>query len=537
MLAIQPKYLPFSPGGLSFSPSSCGGLFDPVCLQKKKAMLFNTILLLHITSGFIALIAGLVSAVTKKGGKQHLRFGKAFVYAMYAVGISALSLTLLKANPFLMSVGFFTLYLTYSGQKAIAYFRLKAPHTPNWTDRLPVYAALLVGLYMVGRPLWAMYQNQAFFVSVSFVFGAIMLLSVRTDLLTLQKTEQFLPGNKQWLLRHIGMISGAYIAAFTAFLVTNWQFSPGWVLWLAPTVVGTAFITVNTRNWRKKLRITTALFVLLSTVSIATNAQTIIEGQVSTSEGAGIEYVNIGIVNSSIGTVSDQNGHFRLDLNAPADAKDILRFSAIGFESVTLPLAQATGQNHLQIVLPAKAYTLQPIVVKPINAELKTLGNTSETSFVKNNLAISNQPNMNLGAAVGRRFGFRKKHPHVLKEMNLYIAGSNYDTVLLRVNFYTIKSGKPHELINTQNITKELISFRKGWMSVNLEPYNLVVQESIIAAVEWIGASERGNRLFLNMNMGAVGATHYYKFGAQNKWKKFASMSTSMNLVVEMEKD
>lgn len=222
-------------------------------------MLFNSFLVLHIASGFLALTSGLLAAITRKGGSTHLRSGKFFAYMMYTVGVSALVLTLLRPNPFLMSVGFFTLYLTYTGQKAIEYFRLKTALQPGWKDKLPIYASLLVALYMVGKPISQMIQHEQFFVSVSLVFGSIMLSSVFQDVRTLRKADHFRPGNKQWLLRHIGMISGAYIAACTAFVVTNVQFSPSWVLWLGPTVIGSVFIAVSTRTWRKKLRLSTLI--------------------------------------------------------------------------------------------------------------------------------------------------------------------------------------------------------------------------------------------------------------------------------------
>ena len=46
-----------------------------------------------------------------------------------------------------------------------------------------------------------------------------------------------------------------------------------------------------------------------------------------------LPYVNIGLVNENIGTVSDEQGYFQLDLEARDYNRSILRISMIGFET------------------------------------------------------------------------------------------------------------------------------------------------------------------------------------------------------------
>ena len=45
-----------------------------------------------------------------------------------------------------------------------------------------------------------------------------------------------------------------------------------------------------------------------------------------------LPYVNIGLINKNIGTVSDDYGYFELGVNAQLNAQDTLLFSMIGFE-------------------------------------------------------------------------------------------------------------------------------------------------------------------------------------------------------------
>jgi hypothetical protein len=89
------------------------------------------------------------------------------------------------------------------------------------------------------------------------VFGGILMGFAIRDLRNLVKNPTFQPNDKNWLIKHIGMMGGAYISTLTAFLVTNVSFSPGWIIWLAPTLIGTILITRATKEWRTKLRVNT----------------------------------------------------------------------------------------------------------------------------------------------------------------------------------------------------------------------------------------------------------------------------------------
>lgn len=217
--------------------------------------MYRSILIIHILIGIAALIAGIIAIVAKKGPKLHAKAGKIYYMSMYGIGLSSFVMTLLKFNPFLMAISVFSVYLTYSGKRAIDNWRLKEAYTPVFKDRLPLYIALVTGLFMVGFPVTLMILNHVFFVPVLSVFGVIMLMAVKADLQKYNNPANFTPRNKQWLIHHIGMMGGAYIATFTAFLVNNVHIDQGWILWLSPTVAGTIMITFANIKWRKKLKL------------------------------------------------------------------------------------------------------------------------------------------------------------------------------------------------------------------------------------------------------------------------------------------
>jgi hypothetical protein len=218
--------------------------------------MYKAILLFHILAGTVALGSGLLAIFAAKGRRNHNRSGRTYELSMYAVAGSTILITLLKFNPFLLAIGIFALYLTYTGKRALFYFRLRETYTPGLQDKLPAFAGLLTGLFMIGFPVGQMLVSGEMFVPVLAVFGLVLLSSSAGDLATFRKPELFTPANKGWLLKHIGMMGGAYISTVTAFLVNNVQLGQQWLVWIGPTIIGTLLIVRAIRKWRQKLHLT-----------------------------------------------------------------------------------------------------------------------------------------------------------------------------------------------------------------------------------------------------------------------------------------
>ena len=53
-------------------------------------------------------------------------------------------------------------------------------------------------------------------------------------------------------------------------------------------------------------------------------------------------YVNVGILGQNLGTVSDRNGNFSIEL-MEQQLEDTLRFSCIGYQRLVIPLQISSG--------------------------------------------------------------------------------------------------------------------------------------------------------------------------------------------------
>jgi hypothetical protein len=216
-------------------------------------VMYFLFLVLHIIAGTASLASGIFAMMVRKGKGTHTLSGTWFYISMYIVGTTALVMSLMKWNPFLLSVGVFSLYLTWSGKQAIVYWRLKEQHKPGTGEKLPVLIAFVTAMLMIMVPGWQMIAGDNRMSPISMIFGSIMLVGTIRDFMVFRKHEYFAPRNKDWLLKHIGMMGGAYISTLTAFLVVNARGVPFWVPWLVPTIVGSFIISFTIRKWKLKL--------------------------------------------------------------------------------------------------------------------------------------------------------------------------------------------------------------------------------------------------------------------------------------------
>lgn len=196
----------------------------------------TAIIYLHAMSGITALTAGTVAMISSKGNRLHRIAGRIFYFAMMLVCVTGIAVSFIKSTWFLLMLGIFSGFQAYCGYRAIQNKSLRYSNLDkivlviNWINTIILMATMKL---------------------VLIVFGIIsLLLSVGQTQLWISAAKQKTMPPKLWLRQHIGMMTGAYIAAFTAFLVVNITFvQPAWVLWLAPTAIFVPLLIYWTRKW------------------------------------------------------------------------------------------------------------------------------------------------------------------------------------------------------------------------------------------------------------------------------------------------
>jgi uncharacterized membrane protein len=205
--------------------------------------LYQLLLIVHIVSGTTGLLSGTLAAIVKKGSSAHKVSGQFFFWGMLLASIAALVLSNLPEhhNLFLFAVGGFTLYMIVSGYRVIfAKRNAKIKTAPNY---LPDYVIQLLGVLFGGFLLWMGIKsllNEETFGIVPIVFGVININFARVDFQLIYSKK---PIQSFWMRNHIVRMMGGMIASYTAFLVVNIKIQPNWILWLAPSLIGSLLIT------------------------------------------------------------------------------------------------------------------------------------------------------------------------------------------------------------------------------------------------------------------------------------------------------
>jgi uncharacterized membrane protein len=213
--------------------------------------IFTPLLIIHIVCGAIGLITGTINLLRRKGDQMHRAIGRIFVNAMLLTGFSAIALSLLNPNHFLTIVGLFTIYMVGTGFRYIRLRLNQVDNDPKTLDWVLTYGMGITGVVFVALGVLALIKGNALGM-VYVVFGVISLLFVRRDMMNYRGMGV---ERNYWLMAHLQRMTGAYIAAMTAFLVVNADYLPSFVPGLVYWLVATAVLTPLIVTWSRKYRL------------------------------------------------------------------------------------------------------------------------------------------------------------------------------------------------------------------------------------------------------------------------------------------
>lgn len=223
--------------------------------------------------------------------------------------------------------------------------------------------------------------------------------------------------------------------------------------------------------------ITIILVLLITKTSFS---QTTVEGIIKESTTRNpISYVNIGVVGKNIGTVSDEEGKFKLTIPS-SYANETVRISMLGYSPQTFKVADFAKQMSGNVILMQPSmFELPGVLVSNKKLKEKVLGNTTESQSTTVGFT-SNK----LGNEVGIIIKIRKS-PAFIKSFQASVVSKDNNPVKLRLNFYSVKDGMPDKLIQDKNI---IISapVKNGKLFVDLQQYNIVAEDDFFVSLEWI---------------------------------------------------
>jgi hypothetical protein len=218
------------------------------------------------------------------------------------------------------------------------------------------------------------------------------------------------------------------------------------------------------------MRITILLFLITFSIS----AQ--IKGVVVDENNKPIPFVNIWVENENIGTTSEEDGTFSLNVNKE---KSIV-FSAIGYEK---KIIKADNVNCVSLL--AKFFELNEVVIEKRKGTKETC--IGEFSGIDLNAGVANvgQENVHVWAKLIRFNEKIKEHPFI-KSIE-FVTESKINNVLLRIRIININ--KDEIPIGDAVYEDILVSINKGQKNniVDLTKYNIKIpKEGIFIGFEYL---------------------------------------------------
>jgi hypothetical protein len=207
-------------------------------------------LAIHVAAGAMSFVLAPLVLSLSKGGKQHKRWGKVYLWSMGAVTGTALPLSFFFPVRFLAMVSVFSFYFAFSGYRVL---RLKdlpqggSAKPVDWIAGTITFCSSALLAWMS----WFRPHSIEVIPIVGVAFGLIGMRAAAGQLWSFVRR----PREKMfWWYTHLGNFIGSYIAGWSAFSVVTLTRVSGnhWYVWLWPVMVGVPAIIATTAYYRRK---------------------------------------------------------------------------------------------------------------------------------------------------------------------------------------------------------------------------------------------------------------------------------------------
>jgi len=231
-------------------------------------------------------------------------------------------------------------------------------------------------------------------------------------------------------------------------------------------------------------------FLIAVFTGISTFSQSTISGMIlNQNDGSPIPYANIGIVRSSVGTISNIDGTFSIRI--PEKLKrDTLLFSALGYGKKVIPIRFLNSDKPNTIVLPEQPSLLNDVVISAKREKNKVyqMGNKdvsggvleTDTLYAGYSTALLIESSEEL---VKQGFEF----PVYLEQARLRILRNNLPSFKFRVRLNEVDpiTGQPGADLLRENVVVES-TMRKGWLEFDLSNLRILITKPFFVTFEQI---------------------------------------------------
>ena len=230
-------------------------------------------------------------------------------------------------------------------------------------------------------------------------------------------------------------------------------------------------------------------FLIIATICTFLQAQIQLKGNVKDINNLAIPYCSIGIKDSEIGAITDENGQFSIEIPENL-AKSQLIFDAAGYDEKSISVKEI--QQNSFVFLNEKVVSLTEVIVKTEKMKEKIVGQKTRPMLTFSKMFKENAPTVEQGNI------FEIYPKTKLNTYNFHIIpSSKYDEITLKVNIYAVKNGLPTESLLEENIIYKTST--TGWQKIDLTPYKFRFKnvEKIAVTLQLIDYKKPENEEFV----------------------------------------
>jgi hypothetical protein len=270
-----------------------------------------------------------------------------------------------------------------------------------------------------------------------------------------------------------------------------------------------------------------SIFSILLLFYIQSQSQ-IISGRIINAEtNEPLEYVSIGVINTSIGIITDDKGFFKIDVKGLSDTLTV-RISMISYKPQTFQIEQLVGKENIIKLIEAPT-KLAVVIIKP-SGKSRKVGITGTFGWKSMGWGGSN---WGKGQEKGAKIALGNSFVQ-LKSFHIHLRRQSFKSFQFRLHIRNIIDNLPSEELLSKNIiittTKE-----SGWIDFDLSPYNLVLTGDIAVSIEWLKVEgvfkDRAMKINDNLQTEYIlfnqikKGTFFNKKGTEASWTRTENMS------------